>query len=346
MTRGTKHHFLSQWADGGNLQDFWTSIPRPSLDAEFVKEMVQQLRGLADAVNALHQCMGFYHYADLQPDKILRFQDHTRVGIFKIDGMRMGLAKHHAIATYPGPPTQRPTSAQYKTITYHPPEAFIFKLGEEGMSDFCDMWSMGCILLELMVWLLYGYDELKTFNERIRGPMGESRPYFLLEKVDGNQVAKMHSTVQAYMNHVSNDPEYARSTALSDLLEIVKTRLLVVSPPTSRPSTVDPDQGDGNLTVTNIDAIDQLPRGPSRITAQILSKLLDDMMSKGEKNEHYWFSGTARDGLRGPEFTSIPTANFLSPDVAQQQRPKGESSDNSDPPSYTVFRLKRNICFD
>jgi hypothetical protein len=312
------------------LRDLWASIPSPSLDAEFVKEMVQQLQGLDDAVNARHHCMGLYHHADLQPEKIPSFRDHTRVGILKIDSMRIGLARYRSVAASIGRPTPPPTGAQYRTITGDPPEAFTSKLREERMPDFCDMWSMGCILLELAVWLLYGYDELKFLNERIAEPKGESKSYFLFEKEDKTRVAKIHPTVRAYTYYISNDPECVGSTVLSDLLEIVKTKLLVVSLPTPRPSSTNLDQGGGTLTVKNIDVIDRLPPGLSRITAQILTKLLDDMMSKGEKNEHYWFSGAPRDDLIRPGAHLILTTSLFSPESVQQQRPKDESGDNSE----------------
>jgi serine/threonine protein kinase len=80
----------------------------------------------------------------MKPENILRFRDRTRVGILKIADM--GLAKHHAVATYLRPRT----STRYGTVRYEPPEVMTHKLAEEGRSRLYDIWSMGCITLELI----------------------------------------------------------------------------------------------------------------------------------------------------------------------------------------------------
>ncbi|KAI8287284.1 hypothetical protein K4K60_012629 [Colletotrichum sp. SAR11_57] len=99
ITRGENRYFMFQWADGGNLRDFWKSHPTPEFDANLVRESVTQLRGLADALAALHNYKGEgnYRHGDLKPENILRFEDKTFVGTLKIADM--GLAKRHTEAT-------------------------------------------------------------------------------------------------------------------------------------------------------------------------------------------------------------------------------------------------------
>ncbi len=79
------------------------------------------------------------------------------------------------------------------------------------------MWSMGCVILEFLVWLLYGYDELTRFHDKIRGSM-RSRPFFVIEEENGKPVAKVCSIVTNYMDYTSKDPECAEGTGLGDLL--------------------------------------------------------------------------------------------------------------------------------
>jgi hypothetical protein len=179
---------------------------------------------------------------------------------------------------------------------------------------------MGCITLELIVWLLYGYEELMKFNDSIKGSLEESSPYFMVDK-DDSRVAHVHPNVQSFMELISKDRECTANTAMRDLLEVVKTRLLVVPLPQHRPSfrVERSEEKSGNVAVIEPDARPATPRapGPSRATAKNFCDLLDGMIEKGKKNELYWFAGTPRDGLRPPRIVpSIVTHTLLSPDSA------------------------------
>jgi serine/threonine protein kinase len=318
IKRGKKRYFMFQWADGGSLRDFWEDLPRPSLDAKFIKEIVQQLRGLADALHELHNYKGSYRHGDLKPENILRFRDSTRVGILKIADM--GLAKHHVVATY----LRQATSTRYGTVRYEPPEVQTHKLSEEGRSRLYDIWSMGCITLELIVWLLYGNDELLKFNDGLKELLEESSPYFEIDKANP-RLAKVHRSVRVCMDHISKDPECTGSTALRDLLEIVRTKLLVVHLPQHRPSIINAlDESSGSVAVTDADTlgISSRPSGPPRASAELFRNSLDDIIGKGEANERYWFTGTKRDGLRGPPIIPpIITQELLSPNSALRPNP-------------------------
>ena len=47
FTKGTTRCMVLEWADGGNLRDLWTSERTPSLCADNVKEVVEQIAGIA-----------------------------------------------------------------------------------------------------------------------------------------------------------------------------------------------------------------------------------------------------------------------------------------------------------
>jgi serine/threonine protein kinase len=295
------------------LQDLWKSIPHPNLNANLVRESLQQLQGLASALEALQRCRerGWLHpsYYEIKPESILRFRNgpSTVVGTLKI--AVTDIKQHPNIASYRGILTPPPTTALYGTTSYEPPEAFNQELAEEGISslgnmfsphisrlhDLYNMWSMGCVILELLVWILYGYDELTRFHEKIRGPMGEARPFFVIEKGDGNHWAKLCSIVTDYMDHISQDPECAGSTGLSDLLRVTREYLLVVSL-------------------------------PARVTARTCCNFLNHLVTMGNENERYLFTGTKRDGLRGPTSVYLfRNSSFLRPESAQQRRPSTDA---------------------
>ena len=266
IKRGKERYFMFEWADGGRLRDFWKDNPRPNLDSGFIKEIVMQLR-------ELHNYEGSYRHGDLKPENILRFKDATRVGVLKIAGMEL---------------VSTDLSYTSGTVRYGPPEVDPFR-----PSPLYDIWSMGCITLEFIVWLLYGYHDLKKFNNNV----GWYRPYF---KVGNDNVAEVHPVVRACMDHIFKDPECTGNggnIAIRDLLDIVKTNLLVVHPPPLRASI------GGNVAVTDTDSRPSptyRPIGPTRATASHFRKLLDDMIGKGKEDERYWYTGTSREDLKGP----------------------------------------------
>jgi serine/threonine protein kinase len=307
IKRGKERYFMFEWADGGSLGDFWKDNPRPNLDPGFIKEIVMQLRELADALHELHNYEGSYRHGDLKPENILRFKDATRVGVLKIAGM--GLVRWHTDMSY--------TSG---TARYEPPEVVTFRRSEESRSRLYDIWSMGCITLEIIVWLLYGYHDLMKFNDSIKSSVEESSPYF---KVGNDNVAEVHPVVQACIDHIFKDPECTSNggnIAIRDLLNIVKTNLLVVHTPRRRALNL--ASIGGNVAVTDTGSRPSptyRPIDPTRATASHFRKLLDDMIGKGKEDERYWFTGISREKLKGPPsrmISSTVTNDFLSPESA------------------------------
>jgi serine/threonine protein kinase len=185
IARDRKHYLMFRWSDGGNLREFWQSNKRPIPSPALVKDVIKQLRGLADGLEELHNYPGgAYRHGDLKPENILRVkakrQDESQidVGILKIADM--GLAKHHTVATEFRPPT----SMRYTTYRYEPPEV-ITASPNQGRSRRYDIWSIGCVILEFITWLLYGNEKFDVFNKTIVGELGEPSPFFEIVKTTG-----------------------------------------------------------------------------------------------------------------------------------------------------------------
>lgn len=49
-----KYYLILEWADGGNLRDFWVANPQPQLTENKIREFIGQLWGLADALDQIH----------------------------------------------------------------------------------------------------------------------------------------------------------------------------------------------------------------------------------------------------------------------------------------------------
>ncbi|KAK7447990.1 tryptophanyl-tRNA synthetase [Colletotrichum acutatum] len=101
----------------------------------------------------------------LEAGNILRFRDSTCVGVLKIADM--GLAKHHNDAKAG---RKKATSAKYGAVR----------------SRLYDIWSMGCIMLECVIWLMYGYEALDNLDDSLND--GYDSSFFKTKNVDGARV--------------------------------------------------------------------------------------------------------------------------------------------------------------
>ncbi|KAI8268068.1 hypothetical protein K4K58_006158 [Colletotrichum sp. SAR11_239] len=311
ITRGKNRYFMFQWADGGNLRDLWKSHPSPEFNANLVRESVIQLRGLADALAALHNYKGEgnYRHGDLKPENILRFEDETFVGTLKIADM--GLAKRHTEAT---DARLGPTNRKYGTARYEPPEAATNRL--KARSRLYDVWSLGCIILEYIIWFLYGYAGVKDFNDALLDDTG----YFYRIDKEGNQTkAEVHPTVVDWMNELSKHPECSTHTAIRTLLDLVRDRLLVVA---LRPSLEATSQLSSTFaSVTLADTSEPPQVGAARAKASAASSALQAILDLGDGNEKYLLASKNRPGARRPHSAAISRAsNTLQ--VPGQSKPK------------------------
>ncbi len=209
--------FVFPWADGGNLRELWSEADRigaPTIlrDLGLVMWALEQMYGLADALSALYMANG--RHGDLKPENILRFTEAQGRGVLQIADV--GLAKIHTQAT-------RHRNAQTATMTgtfrYEPPECDEPEPQRARSRDY-DVWSLGCIYLEFIIWLVDGRAGLEKFNLP-----GRFRNFW--DYKDGNYV--VHAAVQESMESVSQ--RLGRSNGNSDsalkaVLELVKTRLL------------------------------------------------------------------------------------------------------------------------
>jgi serine/threonine protein kinase len=272
IRRGDKRYFVFPWADGDSLREYWNSIPKQNPNAELVLRAIQQLRGLADALDRLHNyteperarrendpsltepasgvprvqvldendetirpleasAVSSIRHGDLKPENILRFTTaESALGTLKIADM--GLAKQHVLATQH---RKHLTSTRYGTVQYEPPEA----VTNGPRSRLYDVWSMGCIALEFIIWLLHGNDALLTFYEQLTDNAQQTCRYYKLTDRQGAKIAEIHPVVLQWIDNIkANDPECSKNSAINDLVDLVRDKLLVVSLPSVRISSL------------------------------------------------------------------------------------------------------------
>lgn len=327
IRRGNNRYFMFPWANGGSLRHFWDSAPGQNFGPDIIRDAIHQLRGLVDALDHLHNFGGsrsdrvhrtggggtgalpsivvldeypdpshytnathsqFIRHGNLKPENILRFSQHSsHLGLLKMADM--GLAPRHIVVTGQG---RVADSTGYGTVRYEPPEVVT---ETQARSRPYDIWSMGCIILEFIIWMLYGKDELNNFYDQVRGDGHSACQYFeIVDIQDGGSKAEVHHEVRRWIDHMrSSDPEFSQESAMGDLLEIVWSKLLVVALPQRHgysPKTMEP------FGVTPI---------RYRATAREFRDALDDILAK-MSNPGYLVTGKAREEVRPPSKPDAP----------------------------------------
>lgn len=157
FSHNDKHYLVFPWADG-SLRSLWRENPAPSVDRQSVLWLIDQLVGLTGALGAIHQYSskdGSFlsgRHGDIKPENILVFKG-TRDAV-RLCIADFGVARFHTSETRLN--RDLPTAL---TPTYRPPE---FDLRSSASQEY-DIWSLGCVCLEMITWLLQGYDGVKSF---------------------------------------------------------------------------------------------------------------------------------------------------------------------------------------
>ncbi|KAF1828300.1 hypothetical protein BDW02DRAFT_252799 [Decorospora gaudefroyi] len=263
-------YLMFEWADGGNLRQLWRSPDMAKQCRSLARAVIEQIKGLASALNHAHNLPeGLqYRHGDLKPENILWFRGNGGLGTLKIGDW--GEAKGHNVKTEFRPNN---TTAGFGTRRYEASEVVTgLRTGRTGgalnrRSRLYDVWAMGCITLEFLVWLIYGPGGLEIFNASITG---DPDTFYQIKQAGVEKVARVHDVAVQWMDDMAQDSSCKVGvTALGNLLEIVRQELLVVEVdysvatgmPASRPMTPKPAaQSPRNLGVPDPKDTHTLPR--------------------------------------------------------------------------------------
>ncbi|KAI0535423.1 kinase-like domain-containing protein [Xylaria digitata] len=241
---GKSFYFLFPWANGGSLRSFWRAHPQPAARPEIATWVAEQSLGIVTALHEIH-CEGGsdmtlghnfgqrcatgkvrgYH-GDIKAENILLFEggrygDHH---IWKIGDF--GVSKRFLVAPRGG---DVPIGF---TPTYQSPEHHT-----EGRIDACaDIWSLGCLLLEAVVWLLWGWNGLVRFGLSRQSPSqltaqnnirGDAFFEIIHPTTSTMPVPVLKTSVLQCIELLSCDPN--ASPFLRDLLHLIRHYLLDVN---------------------------------------------------------------------------------------------------------------------
>ncbi|KAI0443395.1 hypothetical protein F4803DRAFT_515237 [Xylaria telfairii] len=209
-----KQYLMFQWANSRTLKDFWNNQESLERSQKMILWVLQQAKGLTDGLNKLHNfdpernC----RHGDLRPENIIWSESPNSFGHLLITDL--GLARIHVLATGL---RNVPTHTIAGDIRYQPPE--IQTTPHRKRSRSYDVWSMGCILLEFIIWLLSGKAGLESFQKNCNDS------FYFMEKDDGLQPIVTDWIRYLKDKHLSG--EACVSDALKDLLNYLHSDVLI-----------------------------------------------------------------------------------------------------------------------
>ncbi|KAI0505639.1 kinase-like domain-containing protein [Xylaria bambusicola] len=254
--RGNFYSFIFPWADGGSLNDLWARDPlelkeRVRLDTHEGRDVLQtkkiitwvacQLSGLTGRLG-----LGFLHdtqflepaqptlvvpnekekrygiHGDIKPGNILYFEqdqngDGSGLGLFKISDF--GITGFHSALTRSRQPPTGPHSP-----TYRAPE---FGVLAAYLSRKYDIWSLGCVLLQFLTWLMSGPNGLRQFDEARLNEMDQNNLNFKEDKffmTTQNGEAGHKVSVQEHIGKLQS--KITKGNYLHDCLALIRDRML------------------------------------------------------------------------------------------------------------------------
>ncbi|KAH7155790.1 kinase-like domain-containing protein [Dactylonectria estremocensis] len=208
------------WAEGGDLGQLWERESPNERTIDLFSWSLKQLVGLAHALQQLHS-IGFRH-GDIKPSNIFLFIENG-TGTLKIADM--GVSKEHKQDTDLRVGVTITTAS---TRAYEAPEANHHKKSRTPRSRKYDCWSMGCIILEFVVWLLYDSRALESFKTTRNSELHEY--YRLKSSAQGDDIEwqdamERHPKVDEAIQYLRDDAR-CKNTALEDLVNLVDSKLL------------------------------------------------------------------------------------------------------------------------
>ena len=235
-----------------NLREYMQRQKFGRFSNERVLWLLEQTCGLANAVRLIHnlskssaangstptstlsapgkvvQESGWHH--DLKPENILFFAssnaNHShrthKMTNGKLSIADLGSGKIH---TYRSGSVQ--TGAQNGTPTYEPPEA---KPGGRTSRPY-DVWSLGCVFLEVLVWAVFDYKGVQEFsNDRFARRFPDSH-YNTVDddsywQMDNNGAVTVRKAVGNWIKKLKDEVQKDERSTFMEVIDLVEERML------------------------------------------------------------------------------------------------------------------------
>ncbi|PSR85614.1 kinase-like domain-containing protein [Coniella lustricola] len=261
------YHMIFPWAHC-DLDRYWEhENPNPNLeDVAFLRWLSKQCVGLMEAVSVIHNASHlmtekrYGRHGDIKAENILWFRtgesrDKDR-GIFVISDLGF------TAINSPKSRSMQPNTGISTTPSYRPPECDI---KDAVISRAFDIWSLGCLYLELLCWLLTGRKGKLAFDAERATPFiygANVDIFFDIQRRDshGSRESQFEFKVKDVVSKKMSELHANKNCTLwvHKLLDIVENEMLVV-----------------------------LAKNQQRSTSNVLLKKLQDLDSQCQLDENY-----------------------------------------------------------
>jgi serine/threonine protein kinase len=188
------------------------------------------MTGLASALSLIHGFQlpddrqpgrYFGRHGDLKAENIVWFPSYP--GCTDSDGILqitdLGLASLHSI----GSVSNGDPAGMLGTKTYRPPDNH----RNLRISRKWDIWSLGCLYLEFITWIVLGFDAIVEFAE-LRGAEGGETDEFSEDYFYTTDLRDIRPSVKAWVVRLSEDERC--SDMLYDLLCLIMQKMIRIEP--------------------------------------------------------------------------------------------------------------------
>ncbi|CAG9993937.1 unnamed protein product [Clonostachys byssicola] len=248
----TTYYMVFPWARH-NLEQFWEKVPNRPDSSKSLNWMIKQCHGLAKALQKVHTHESWNglqnrgRHGDIKPLNILCFSsqsqegdddaaDPTKYRLVIADFTLMRFHSPHSV-------DQGTASKVGYSRTYQPPETRMG--GEEPVNQMYDVWTLGCVYLELITWHLLGSQAIYEKFNSANGPqtqvlqgfqtlrrLEDNKQYVYVEdkffNIDGVGGPSVKPSVQRWFKFLRQQRHCSKQLGL--FLDLIKNHMLRAKP--------------------------------------------------------------------------------------------------------------------
>lgn len=214
---GQDHYLMFPWAGMGNLGDFWDKNGKlgPTAGKEEVVWMVNQIAGLADAVEKLHNSN--CRPGDLKPSNILCFKTESDDLKPRLVITDVGAARVHNEDTRERDSINLPLQTYIKTIRYLVVGLYFLNLWTGSFTEprsYCALESARKDSSRLKIRKSTSFSYRKLFHSNFAS--------------NGETTAHLSQEVDKVFAYINEDWRCAKGVAIQQLVDLIRHKLLVV----------------------------------------------------------------------------------------------------------------------
>lgn len=217
--RKNRYHLVFPWADG-SLRDYWEEYPEPTFTHKSLLWSLRQMHSIASGLSYFHEFTNlengqtqFGRHGNINAQNILWFR-HSN--ILKIAGLGLSAVGDQYTVDNADPITV------IASPTYSPPEL----QRNHPVSRKWDIWSLGCLYLEFITYIILGNTAITEFSSRrIRST---DIPELTTDIFYTEDAQMVNPGVTSWVTHLKENQRCSR--AMHDILDLVMRQMIIIQP--------------------------------------------------------------------------------------------------------------------